>query len=56
MRKDIEKIIKDNKISTFGYKGSIKRLEQLLSLDEKVLYIMSGNVTFDPGEKMEIDI
>lgn len=56
MRKDIEKIIKDNKISTFGYKGSIKRLEQLLSLDEKVLYIMSGNVTFDPGEKMEVDI
>lgn len=56
MRNDIEKVIKDNKVNTFGYKGSIKRLEQLLSLDEKVLYIMSGNVSLDPGEKMEVDI
>lgn len=56
MRNDIERLIKENKVNTFGFKSSIKRLESILSSEEKVLYLVSGNATMNPSSKMEVDI
>ena len=56
MRNDIEQLIKENKINTFGFKSCIKRLESILAAEEKVLYLVSGNATMDPKSKMEVDV
>ena len=56
MREDIERLIKDNKIFLFGSKSSIKRLEQIMSEEEKVLFLIPGNATMEPENEMKVDV
>ena len=56
MRKDIQNLLKKNKILTLGFKKSYLGLERYLKDDEEVLYICNSNVLFNNSEELKVNI
>jgi len=54
MRDDVKRLLKEFKVTTFGFKGDIKRVQNQIRPDEQLFYIDSANATFrnkQTGEK-----
>ena len=56
MRKDIEELIKKNKIKTLGFKKSYAGLEKILKHNEKLLYVFNGNYMVNNINELEVNI